>query len=136
MVTSALPTVIDAVYTLLEGANLGATVYRYVPQSPTFPYITIQGATENRRDRFGKADKTLLVPVHVFTSSDVNAGSAQPLSLIAAINTALEDVPLTLTGFVGAFCRPDDALDAGDDVVAGVRFPHWIQHIRVIAEKS
>jgi hypothetical protein len=136
MPTSALSTVVDAVYTLLEGANIGATVYRFVEQPPAFPYITIAGATENRRDRMGKADKTLLIPVHVFTSSDVNAGFAQPTSILAAINSAVDHAPLTLTGFVSALCRPEDALDAGDDIVDGVRYPHWIQHVRVIAEES
>lgn len=132
MATSALSAVTDALYTLLETANIGATVYRYVPENPAFPYVTIASATENRRDRFGKSDKTLLLQVHVFTSSDTYAGAGQALAILAAVNAATEYASLSLASpLTSVLCRPEDALDAGDDVVSGVRYAHWVQHVRV-----
>jgi hypothetical protein len=131
MATSALPVVTSALYGLLESAGLSANVYRYVPQKPAFPYVTIKSGTENRLDTFGRAGKSLLLQVHVHTSSAQYAGDGQALAILAAIHAATNYAKPTLAGFDCLVCRPEDAFDAGTETVNGVDYYHFVQTIRV-----
>jgi hypothetical protein len=131
MATSALPVVLDALYAVLDAAEIGAPVLRCVPQGPTYPYVTLRSATENRSDTFGRKGKTLLVQAHVYTSSEGYAGPGQALAILSQINSALEYAPLSLTGWDCLVCRPEDCIDAGAEVVDGVTYEHWVQTIRV-----
>ena len=133
--TSALPVVTPMLYTLLENAGLSATVYRYVPQNPSFPYATLKSFTENRVDASAHPGKSILAQCHVFTSSDQYGGAAQAHAIIAAVNTAVtltlaQREALNLQGFNVIKCVPEDAFDAGEEV-DGVTYEHIIQTIRV-----
>jgi hypothetical protein len=129
---SALASVTDAVYDLLESASLNATVYRYIPQNPSYPYVTLRSGVETRQGRFSEATgKSLLLQAHVFTSSQTYAGAQQALDLVAAISEAMEYAALTVTGWTVVFCRPEQSLDAGEETVDGVVYQHYIVFIRV-----
>jgi hypothetical protein len=134
--TSALPIVTELLYSLLDAAGLSATVYEYVPQNPTFPYVTLKSFTENRLDTFGRPGKSILAQAHVFTSSQQHAGAGQAHAIIAEVNTAVtlnlaQRDALGIDGFDCIKCVPEDAFDAGAEEVDGVSYEHYVQTVRV-----
>ncbi len=136
---SAIPAVAVAVYSALNVAaittTLGCPVYDNVPQAAPFPYIKLGSWTENRLDTMSKAGKDLTLQVHVFSSY---AGGAEAQAILAKVSqllnypsTTTAPFDLTASGFDCLMCRPEDAHDAGAELVAGVNVQHYVQSVRV-----
>ena len=106
---SALPAVWASMYAALNVAAITTTlecpVYDHVPQAPTFPYLRMGSATENRQDTFGKAGKVCRVEVHIFTSAEDYEGAGQAQAILSAVIGVLHYEPLTIAGHELLACQ-------------------------------
>ncbi|MFF8942842.1 DUF3168 domain-containing protein [Streptomyces sp. NPDC014864] len=93
----------SAVYSKLNAApSLAGRVYDQVPEPAPFPFITIGSITEFPDDSHDAQGLNALVTIHVWSQAP---GASELYDLFAAVDAALDRVPLTVTGFRDVFIK-------------------------------
>ena len=86
-------------------------VYDKTPQGTALPYVQIGEWTETRFNCFGKKGKDVTVSLHIYSlDTDTTWGIKRCADILARLNTLLDYVSFTVTGFTNTvYCRYEDA---------------------------
>jgi hypothetical protein len=79
-----------------------AGVYDEVPEPAPFPYVSLGSITETPDDAHDRQGLNVLVTVHVWSKAP---GMGQAYDIFAALDAALDRVPLAVPGFTDVSIR-------------------------------
>lgn len=92
-----------AVYAKLNSAPfLAGRVYDEIPEDAPFPYVSFGSFTEFPDDSHDAQGLNALVTIHVWSKAPSNA---EAYDLFAAVDAALDRVPLTVAGFKDVYIK-------------------------------
>jgi hypothetical protein len=81
---------------------LAGRVYDKVPEPAPYPYVNFGSISEVPDDQHDAQGISAVVVLHTWTKSQ---GSGQAYDMAAAVDTALDRVPLTIPGFQAVFIK-------------------------------
>jgi hypothetical protein len=94
---TALRPLQTAVFAKLNAAPLlTGRVYDQVPESASFPFVSLGSIIEFPDDAHDAQGLTSMVTVHIWSKAP---GNGEVFDLFAAVDAALDRVPLTVAGF-------------------------------------
>ncbi|MEE1835759.1 DUF3168 domain-containing protein [Streptomyces sp. SP17KL33] len=97
-----------AIYAKLTGSAplmaLVTGVYDEVPEDAAYPYVSFGAVTEFAEDAHDRQGLSSLVVIHVWSTYP---GNAEAADIFAALDAALDRVPLTVTGFTDVSIKHD-----------------------------
>lgn len=101
----------NAIITALEGSTqlMGKItgIYDYVPKNVTFPYITIDEATESKFNTFNRFGRELNIVIHIISQYK---GFKEQIEILDIINSLLDYEQITLNDFELVYIRFDEAI--------------------------
>lgn len=80
-------------------------VFDEVPEPATFPYVSIGSITEAHDDAHDRQGLDVMVTLHVWSTA---SGFGEAYDVFAALDAALDRVPLVVNGFTDVSIRNED----------------------------
>ena len=121
-----------AVYTALNvtaiTTTLGCSVHDSVPQTQTFPYLRISTPAGLPWDTFGKAGKTRVLHVDIFSQY---RGRLEVQNIMDKTIELLQYQALSLSGHTLVNLAYEQDIDANDEDIVGVKTAHKVVMFRV-----
>lgn len=106
---TALRPLQSAIYANLTASSgllaLVSGVYDEVPEPAPYPYVSFGSITEAPDDAHDRQGLDVMVTIHVWSTAP---GMGEAYDVFAAVDAALDRVPLTVTGFTDVSIRHDN----------------------------
>jgi len=119
---------LDAGTTLM--AALPGGVHNRIPEKPSYPYIRIGDASEQKFNTFNHVGKTTFIRVHVF---DITPTDFQVQTLAGLADDLLDNITLTLTSWTSVLISWENT-----DIITDEdgKTHHAIMTYRIISQKT